>query len=46
MNADKYGLQIKHAFDNYMKLYAAVTVKKLNVEHRTSNIDGASLYLF
>jgi hypothetical protein len=30
----------------HMKLHVAVTVNKLNVEHRTSNIDGAMLYLF
>ena len=29
-----------------MKLRLAGTIKRLNVEHRTSNIDGATLYLF
>jgi len=29
-----------------MKLRLAGTEKRLNVEHRTSNIDGATLHLF
>jgi hypothetical protein len=29
----------------YMNLHVAGTVNKLNVDHRTSNMDGAALYL-